>query len=856
MNRMTIKSRIYTGFALLTALSILMTFSVTWFAKRYVVEGARSIKYNSSLTVMINDSRKYSNSKLAAIESGMIEKVDKAAEIDDLDADINSKNAAVMAELEKMKASSAAQDAENSISMLNSIIENEKNATEVYKSQVAPYIIGSAKTEFASAALAALESSEKLQESMQGAYEEAVEKVLEALADLDESLSAAVGRYDAAFGSNSDLLKNEIRDIAAKVSGMESLYAAYFQKSGSAISELTELLEESLRRIDDALENAGATPAPGTPGTPEPSVPAAPVPGTPGSGTPGASVTPAPEAPAPDAPEATIEIPSYDFSAEAADISKAIDDAAGLVSAAEKRLADMNSDMEQLAGQLGSINTQAAEDALDKLAQAVSAATLIDSAAASMAKAVISMDRNLLIQAADEIAAFGSLPAAGGSDVQAAHAAMTGKVSDLIDRMDRLAADTSMTGYSRIKQISAEIANKYDSLLSLIQVKFDENVTASQDIEGRIIPAILLLAFVSALLGILMALVISRSIIKPIREMTGQLRNVEKGDFKARILSRPSREFDEMADSMNRVLETREQIFAEAVAVGDTINMLKKELTGSFTKNKEMLRNLVGSMQRLLESFPKKPAALPEKPVLDPVKVDTAVTKDAIEVTEKGKQTAQEARNVIMKASAAVRDIAEQIEQLESSSGKIEEITNTITQIAKRTNLLALNAAIEAAKAGDQGRGFAVLADEIRKLADASGSAAGAIRKQLSEIQERIQWTVRNMDTGVSGVEEGVTYVDDVHRSIEDITERVRMVVGTLDDYASKSGKQLAANQKLMETIGDLSRSNTSLIETGRNMDSKLKDTTATMSEMDRIESMLDSTWQRLSGILDKYKGK
>jgi methyl-accepting chemotaxis protein len=192
---------------------------------------------------------------------------------------------------------------------------------------------------------------------------------------------------------------------------------------------------------------------------------------------------------------------------------------------------------------------------------------------------------------------------------------------------------------------------------------------------------------------------------------------------------------------------------------------------------------------------------------------------------------------------------------LEGSSEKIEEITNTITQIAKRTNLLALNAAIEAAKAGEQGRGFAVLADEIRKLADASGSAAKEIKKQLSEIQDRIQWTVQNMDQGVSGVEEGVSRVDYVHRSIEDITERVRLVVGALDDYATKSNKQLVANQKLMETISDLSNSTSSLYESGQNIDQKLKNTSMTITDMEKIEGMLNQTHQRLSGILGKYKG-
>jgi len=218
---------------------------------------------------------------------------------------------------------------------------------------------------------------------------------------------------------------------------------------------------------------------------------------------------------------------------------------------------------------------------------------------------------------------------------------------------------------------------------------------------------------------------------------------------------------------------------------------MKNELAKSFTHNKQVLKNLIEDMQQLLSSFSAAPVALEDAKTVDSVPVDISATLETIDVTEKSRQTAEEAKNVIVKASETVKEVAAHIEQLESSSAKIEEITNTITQIAKRTNLLALNAAIEAAKAGEQGRGFAVLADEIRKLADASDEAANDIKKQLSEIQNRIQSTVENMDKGVNDVEQSAKVINDVHNSIEDITARVRKVVEALEDYAGKAQSSL-----------------------------------------------------------------
>ena len=236
------------------------------------------------------------------------------------------------------------------------------------------------------------------------------------------------------------------------------------------------------------------------------------------------------------------------------------------------------------------------------------------------------------------------------------------------------------------------------------------------------------------------------------------------------------------------------------------------------------------------------------------VSVDISATLETIDVTEKSKQTAEEAKEVIVKASETVKEVAAHIEQLENSSARIEEITNTITQIAKRTNLLALNAAIEAAKAGEQGRGFAVLADEIRKLADASGEAANDIKKQLSEIQARIQHTVQNMDKGVNDVELSAKVISDVHHSIEDITTRVRNVVDALEDYAQKGSEQLTANQRLMQDLFEVNKNNTELYKVTKDINSRLMNSDASLSDMDKIESILNSASERLNTILKKYK--
>ncbi|MBN2714666.1 MAG: hypothetical protein JXX14_02355, partial [Deltaproteobacteria bacterium] len=225
------------------------------------------------------------------------------------------------------------------------------------------------------------------------------------------------------------------------------------------------------------------------------------------------------------------------------------------------------------------------------------------------------------------------------------------------------------------------------------------------------------------------------------------------------------------------------------------------------------------------------------------------------QATARSQAEAAEAREVILKASSTVRDIAGQMEALEQSSSKIVDVAATITQIAKRTNLLALNAAIEAAKAGEGGRGFAVLADEIRKLADASAKAAAEIRKQLGEIQHRITETVSGMDAGVATVEEGARRMAGLDDSLADITERVHQVVDSLAEYADTGALQLDVNQEMLALLGVFEHQEKMWDAEERRVAKTLQEGQRQREEAQHLQTVLEEAAGRLQAILEEYAG-
>lgn len=809
MARATIKSKIYIGFIILVVLSVFIFGVLSWFARDYIIDGAKKIQHNSSLTRQVDDLRALSQEKAIVLYQGVLEKKNIHDILLHEDERINEVCGGILATVStgELGPGMAVSEVET---LIASILEKEKAVTDLFSSLIAPTVTDA--------------NEEALKSSVQEAMSLWEISIIDIAVKNDEnsvSMSEAIERLEADIKKQGDFAGDIKSNAHAVLENAASLNTAmselvlltdgYIQENQNAIDTLALLLQDAVL---------------------------------------------AEELPAVD-PEV---IPVYDFAQQKDNIKKASDSLISDIDNVKALQKGLIADIEVLENEIGDIGTTEIENILAQKSVLFKAGSLAQEIRVQTAISAITRDQSLLgnlisVKIPELRAILESTDESIGYDIAGLDNAF-GSLDKIMSNLKALASDKKAEGLSEINEVRAGLVPMYETLNQKLQANFDENMIQSRKIEEYILPAVIILSVVSILFGILIAFIVSSSIIKPIKQMTGQLKKVEKGDFKSRINSPMASEFSQMAKSVNIVLETREQILNDTLAVSEYIGKMRTELLGSFIQNKDLLKNMAAGMQELLDQFKPSPVEIADEIEIESVEMDAAVTQEAMDVTEKSKQAAQEAKDAILKASETVKDIAQQIEQLEGYSGRIEEITNTITQIAKRTNLLALNAAIEAAKAGDQGRGFAVLADEIRKLADASGNAAKGIKKQLSEIQERIQWTVQNMDEGVSGVEQGARSIADVHKSIEDITDRVRQVVGTLDDYAHKSNKQLMANQKLMETIGNINKNTDKLYEAGHNIDLKLEDSKKTISEMEKIEAMLDSTYSRLNDILTRYKGK
>ncbi|MBW7842621.1 MAG: methyl-accepting chemotaxis protein, partial [Ignavibacterium sp.] len=152
-----------------------------------------------------------------------------------------------------------------------------------------------------------------------------------------------------------------------------------------------------------------------------------------------------------------------------------------------------------------------------------------------------------------------------------------------------------------------------------------------------------------------------------------------------------------------------------------------------------------------------------------------------------------------------VRESAETVQQLGKNSDQIGEIVQVIDDIADQTNLLALNAAIEAARAGEQGRGFAVVADEVRKLAERTTKATKEIATMIKQIQKDTNGAVESMQQGTQEVESGKTLAQKAGASLKDIINGAEQVVDIVSQVAAASEEQSSAAEQISKNIESIS---------------------------------------------------
>ena len=244
------------------------------------------------------------------------------------------------------------------------------------------------------------------------------------------------------------------------------------------------------------------------------------------------------------------------------------------------------------------------------------------------------------------------------------------------------------------------------------------------------------------------------AVIKPVQEAADVLAELAKGDLTARVEGQYQGDHAMIKDSINQMGESLDRAMKE---VGEAVSATASASSQISSSSEEM----AAGAQEQTSQAAEVASAVEEmtKTIVENSKnaSDTAGTaKEAKGAAEAGGKVVEETVAGMKEIADVVKKSAGTVQELGKSSDQIGEIIGVIDDIADQTNLLALNAAIEAARAGEQGRGFAVVADEVRKLAERTTKATKEIAGMIKKIQVDTRGAVESMDEGTKKVDEGI----------------------------------------------------------------------------------------------------
>ncbi len=232
----------------------------------------------------------------------------------------------------------------------------------------------------------------------------------------------------------------------------------------------------------------------------------------------------------------------------------------------------------------------------------------------------------------------------------------------------------------------------------------------------------------------------------------------------------------------------------------------------------------------------------------------TASTIEASQQSSQGVETVGRVTEQMGIINRNAEDTGNVIAGLDQHSKEIGQIVQMITDIAEQTNLLALNAAIEAARAGEHGKGFAVVADEVRKLAEQSSQSANQISELILVIQKTTKNVVESMDAGNQAVQDGSKLVSEANDSFESITKAVSSVEERLNEVTTSLSQILTSKDELVTSIETVSEITETTASHSQEVAATTEEQTASIQEVSAATTTLADMVQELQDKISRFK--
>jgi methyl-accepting chemotaxis protein len=338
------------------------------------------------------------------------------------------------------------------------------------------------------------------------------------------------------------------------------------------------------------------------------------------------------------------------------------------------------------------------------------------------------------------------------------------------------------------------------------------------------------------------------------------------GDLTKRIKVKSKDELAGLASDTNQLIEGIAVLVKQVSGMAENVSASSQQLLASAEETSRTITSIAETSSEIaagtdqttmkMSSSFEKMNSLEEAArfLFEQADLVKQTAHDMRQAAEKGGKSVQASSTKMMNIEETMASTSETVEALGKRSAQITTIIGTITEIAEQTNLLALNAAIEAARAGEHGRGFAVVADEVRKLAEQSQKAAKGVTEIVHSIQEEVNVIIKQNSDGVKEVIAGVEITNETNASLEGIlsqTNKTTVVVNEMVDHIQAT---LNLSQEVANSFAQVNEIAAATAANTESTAAASEQGSAAMQEVTASASELSQQAEKLKEVVSSFK--